>query len=231
MSDQLKGTPKGGEDEPTGSWRNTPGSTIRARSKILTAEHWSLLSTRTMGSNEVFSRASIFVEALSGTIISLAFLAQATSFGPATAAFALVLLPVVLFVGLTTFARAVEINQEDAHWLNGMNLLRQAYLQIVPELEPFFVTGHQRLPDRGPLAHGRRQRLINLTTSLTTTSGVIAALNSVLAGSITSVVCGQLGANAALSIVIGSAISLTSAGSHMAYAGRYRETHAPTRSS
>jgi hypothetical protein len=154
MSDQLKGTPKGGEDEPTGSWRNTGIDDPRAV-EILTAEHWSLLSTRTMGSNEVFSRASIFVAALSGTIISLAFLAQATSFGPATAAFALVLLPVVLFVGLTTFARAVEINQEDAHWLNEMNLLRQAYLQIVPELEPFFVTDEVVAPR--PLSPGVRR--------------------------------------------------------------------------
>jgi hypothetical protein len=31
---------------------------------------------------------------------------------------------------------------EDARCVTGMNLLRQAYLQIVPDLEPFFVIGH-----------------------------------------------------------------------------------------
>jgi hypothetical protein len=48
---------------------------------ILTTEHWSLLSTRTLGYQEMFGRATIFVGVLSGTIIGLALLAQATRFG------------------------------------------------------------------------------------------------------------------------------------------------------
>src|SRR5207248_11649006 len=76
---------------------------------ILTTEHWSLLSTRTLGYMEMFSRATIFVTSLSGTVVALAFLAQATGFGRETLAFALVLLPVSLFIGVLTFARAVRV--------------------------------------------------------------------------------------------------------------------------
>src|SRR5438067_6035344 len=39
--------------------------------------------------------------------------------------------------------RSVAINFEDALWVAGMDLLRRAYVKIVPETAPFFVTGHQ----------------------------------------------------------------------------------------
>jgi|SRR5450432_101587 hypothetical protein len=50
--------------------------------QILTTEHWSLLSTRTLGYQEMFGRTTIFVAALSGTVVALALVAQATHFGP-----------------------------------------------------------------------------------------------------------------------------------------------------
>ena len=79
-------------------------------------------------------------------------MAQATRFGRDTLSVALLLIAVVLFIGLTTFVRSVAINCEDARWITGLNLLRQAYLQIVPELEPFFVTGHRPESDWRALA-------------------------------------------------------------------------------
>jgi hypothetical protein len=39
---------------------------------ILTAEHWSLLTTRTLGYQEMFGRITIFIAALSGTVVALA---------------------------------------------------------------------------------------------------------------------------------------------------------------
>lgn len=87
----------------------------------------------------MFGRASILVASLSGTVVALALLAQATGFGPETLSLAVVLLAVALFIALTTFLRSVTINLEDARWTAGMNQLRRAYLQIVPQLEPFFV--------------------------------------------------------------------------------------------
>ena len=86
------------------------------------------------------SRASIFVAALSGSVIALALVGQATDFGDGFVAFALVLLPVVYFLGVSTVARLGQNNYEDAVWIQGMNRIRNGYLELVPALEPYFVT-------------------------------------------------------------------------------------------
>src|SRR6266536_136913 len=132
---------------------------------ILTTEHWSLLTSRTLGYQEILGRSTIFVAILSATIVAIALMAQATQFGRDTLLLALLLMTVTLFIGLMTFARSVAINYEDARWVTGMNLLRHAYLKIVPELEPFFITGHG--PQTESLAHGSRQHAANLRKSLT----------------------------------------------------------------
>jgi type III secretory pathway component EscS len=196
--------------------------------EILTTEHWSLLSTRTLGYQEMFGRTTIFVAILSGTVVALALLAQATDFRREALSFALVLIAVVLFIGLATFVRSVAINYEDARWVAGMNLLRHAYLEILPELEPFFVTGHEADTEVRSLGYGSPQRLVNLAKSLTTTSSVVAALNSVLAGSLASGLGALWGARTTLYASLGVVVSLVSAVSHARYAARFRQSHAPS---
>jgi len=108
---------------------------------MLTTEHWSLLATRSMSWNEAFSRAAMFLSVLSGATVALALVAQATSFGENFSLFAVLLLPVVLFVGVTTFIRLVQVNRADVFWVVGMNRLRHAYMELAPDIEPYFVTG------------------------------------------------------------------------------------------
>jgi hypothetical protein len=194
--------------------------------QILTTEHWSLLSTRALGYQEMFGRTTIFVGVLSGTAIALALLAQATRFGRDALLFALLLISVDLFIGLATFCRSVIVNYEDAVCVSGMNLLRQAYVQIIPEVEPYFVM-EQKL-DLRSLSHGSTQHLINLERSLTTTSGVVATLNSVLAGSIVGGVAALLGQDLTFAAAIGAAMSIVSSMLHVRYAARFRERHPPS---
>jgi prepilin signal peptidase PulO-like enzyme (type II secretory pathway) len=193
---------------------------------ILTTEHWSLLSARTLGYQEMFGRATIFVGVLSGTVVALALLAQATSFGPETLAFALLLIVVALFIGITTFLRCAVINLEDARWVAGMDLVRRGYLQIVPEVEPFLLVARTPNPVQGALAHGAPQHAANLGNSLTTTSSVVATLNSVLAGALASGVATLLGAAVGLAATIGAMLSVVSAGLHVWYGARFRRRHA-----
>ena len=120
----------------------------------------------------------------------------------------------------------MTINYEDARWVAGMNLLRRAYLEIVPEVEPFFVTDHEPGPDRQSLAHGSPQRLRNLSNSLTTPSAVVAALNSALAGSLASDVGALFGVALVPDLAIGAGISVISAALHLRYAARFRRRHA-----
>jgi hypothetical protein len=195
---------------------------------ILTTEHWSLLSTRTLGYQEMFSRATIFIAVLSGTVVALALLAQATDFGRESLWLAVMFMAVALFVGFVTFVRSVAINAEDARWVAGMNRLRHAYLQMVPGLEPYFVTSHDPEAGSESLAHGGPQRLRNLANSLTTTSGVVAALNSVLVGSIVGALSALFGFRSALIGGLGGAASIVSAILHVRYAARHRRRHDPS---
>jgi hypothetical protein len=111
------------------------------RLQILTTEHWSLLSTRALSWNEAFSRATMFLTLLSGSVVALALVAGVMGFDDGFTTFALLLLPLVLFAGVGTFRRLIEINREDVRWVIGMNRLRHAYLEAAPDLRPYFVTG------------------------------------------------------------------------------------------
>ena len=123
--------------------------------QILTTEHWSLLAARSLVYTEAMSRTSIFVAALSGAVVALALVAQGTDFGSAFVAFSLVLLPVVYFLGWATIVRLSQVNLENARWVQGMNRIRNAYLQLAPELEPYFVTSQVRRRRRSPRDHRR----------------------------------------------------------------------------
>jgi hypothetical protein len=156
---------------------------------ILATEHWSLLATRSLIWSEAMSRATVFLTVLSAAIIALALLADATGFGPQTTTLALVLLPVVLLLGIATYVRQVQINNEEFQLVLAMNRLRRAYLTIAPSLEPYFTTGHH---DDEPglvatymLAHPSRRWLlvhflINTPTIVATVDAALAAAIAVL---------------------------------------------------
>ena len=108
--------------------------------QILMTEHWSLLASRGFVYTETIGRTSIFVAAITGSVVALALVAQATEVGDSFFAFALVLLPVVYFLGVVTFVRLMQVNGEDTRWVQGMNRIRHGYLDLAPELEPYFVT-------------------------------------------------------------------------------------------
>jgi hypothetical protein len=100
------------EHQPSGPPQAASGDANAGRglrAQILATEHWSLLATRSLSWNEAFARASMFLSLLSGAVVALALVAQATAFGQAFALFAMLILPVVLFVGLATFVRLLEI--------------------------------------------------------------------------------------------------------------------------
>jgi hypothetical protein len=163
------------------------------RLQILTTEHWSLLSTRALSWNEAFSRAAMFLSALSGAVVALALVAQITAFGEGFATFALLILPVLLFLGVATFVRLVEIDHEDVRWVIGMNLLRNAYLESAPELRPYFITGWHD-DEAGIMAtFGARPGPGAVGHEFVTTPGVIAVIDGVLAGAATGIISPRLG--------------------------------------
>ena len=175
------------------------------RLQILTTEHWSLLSTRAMSWNETSSRTAAFLAALSGAVVALALVAQATAFGEGFVTFAVLILPVVLFLGVATFVRLVQINHEDVRWVIGMNLLRHAYLEAAPELRPYFITGWHD-DEAGIMAtFGARVGPGGFVHEFVTAPGMLAVVDAVLAGVLAAILGPRLGA--ASSITIGLAIT------------------------
>jgi hypothetical protein len=162
------------------------------RVQMLATEHWSLLATRSLSWNESFSRAGMFLSLLSGSVVALALVAQATAFGDAFAIFALLLLPVVLFVGVATFVRLVEINNEDYVWVIGMNRLRRAYTELDPELARHFITGTTEDPAGVMLTYGTHVGGSNLTHGLITTPTTIAFVDAMIAAVLASIALVQL---------------------------------------
>jgi len=162
--------------------------------QILATEHWSLLATRSLSWNEVFTRSGLYLTVLSSSVVALALVAQATGFDERFTVFALVLLPVVFFVGLTTILRISQAAAEEPFLVMGMNRIRHAYLEMEPGLERYFVTSQFDdgagllvtfgAPKRASM-HGWRA---TLTRSLVTTPGMLAVVNSVVLGVIAGVV-------------------------------------------
>jgi hypothetical protein len=114
--------------------------TAASKLQILATEHWSLLATRGLTYTESFGRVNMFLAVLSGAVIALALIAQADHFGPTFISIAIFMLGVVFFTGVATIARLMALNRDDFRWVIGMNRIRNAYLQVHPELEPHFMT-------------------------------------------------------------------------------------------
>jgi hypothetical protein len=169
------------------------------RLQILTTEHWSLLSTRALSWNESFSRAAMFLAALSGAVVALALVA--TSFREGLVTFALLILPVLLFLGVATLVRLVEINHEDTRWVIGMNLLRHAYLEGAPELRPYFITGWHDDQAGIMATFGARPGPGGFAHEFVTAPGVIAVIDGVLAGVLTAIVGSQVAGDGWLVVV------------------------------
>lgn len=127
--------------QPVATADSTPPHLADPRAlTILTTEHWSLLSQRSLAWTETFARAGMFLATLSAATVALAL--AGSVMGEEFLVFALVILPVVLFIGLATAVRLAQANADDGLAVQGMNRIRHAYLEMVPALEPYFVTGH-----------------------------------------------------------------------------------------
>jgi uncharacterized membrane protein YuzA (DUF378 family) len=192
MSDLLPTTPP---------LSDRSGVTDAVRVQILATEHWSLLATRGMSWNEVFSRAGMFITVVSATVVALALVAQATAFGPGFRAFALLALPLVLLVGLLTQLRLSEVSTNEVMLVIGMNRLRHAYLELAPELEPYFVTGSHD-DEAGVLqTFGIKRR--SAGGFLSGTHTLVAAINVMVLGIFAFLVAQTLGAADQVALVAG----------------------------
>ena len=194
--------------------------------QILMTEHWSLLAARSLGYTEAMSRASMFIAALSGSVIALALVGQATDFGDGFVAFALVLLPVVFFLGVSTVARLGQNNYEDAVWIQGLNRIRHAYLELAPELEPYFVTSRYDDAKGVLLTSLATREPLPLLQPFVSVPGVVAVVDSVVAGAIAGIAGLGLELGTGWSLALGGLAFAVSLAAFVAWARREIARHA-----
>jgi hypothetical protein len=209
MTDPLPTTsPTSSASVPTLlSNRSDAGITDAVRAQILATEHWSLLATRSMTWNEIFSRAAMFITVLSAAVVALALVAQATAFGSGFRLFALLVLPVVLLVGVATFLRLGDANTDDFGLVLGMNRLRHAYLELAPELEPYFVTGYHDDMAGITQSYGLGYH-VGLSRALSATPNLVAIIDAVVFGVLAALIAQLLGALDATAVAIGASAAL-----------------------
>ena len=175
---------------------------VQLRLQILSTEHWSLLASRGLAWNEIFSRAGMFLSTLSGSMVALGLIAGVDGFGDAFYVFALVILPVVLFIGFGTWERMGAANYHDAMTVFGMNRIRGAYLEIAPELRPYFVMGTHDDPAGIGVTMGVPPGTPPIVHLLASTPFLVVVINSVLAGAIAAIAAGRFGHPDPLTVVV-----------------------------
>lgn len=188
---------------------------------ILTTEHWSLLSQRSLAWTETFSRSGMFLATLSAATVALALVGSVMRDG--FIAFALVILPIVLFIGVATAIRLAQASTDDNLAVQGMNRIRHAYLEMVPEVAPYFITSNYddlagiMVSAGAPPADAPRigqpsvpSMIGGLLHGFVTAMGMIMVINCVLAGVIVALAAVALGAADGPALAAGFAGALAS---------------------
>jgi hypothetical protein len=212
--------------EPDGGGGEVP---VQVRLQILSTEHWSLLATRSLAWNESFSRAGMFLTTLSGALVALALVAQGSGFSGDFATFALVVLPITLFVGVTTILRLGAANTHDAICVKGMNRIRGAYLEIAPGLERYFVMSAHDDGRGSVVTMGVEPN--SLVQLLAGTPTLVMVLNATLAAVIGALVVLRFNGGTYWALGIGAVVFVATFVAHLQYGrsaiARYQRSEAP----
>jgi hypothetical protein len=174
---------------------------------LLTTEHWSLLSARSLAYNEAFVRAGMFLTFLSTSFVALALVAQAMSFGRDFLSVAALVLAFDFVIGLTTLLRMNGANFDDLRAVHGMARIRHAYTQLSPIVTPYFTTPTYDDIDAVTAVYGRiSDRLMGqFLYGLSTSNGMIALIVAMVGGVLTTVVAMLFGVGGGGSVWIGVA--------------------------
>ena len=158
---------------------------------------------------------------MSSNLIALAFIGQISRLGVAFYAFALILLPVLAFVGTVTFLRLVQSSIEDIAYAHRIALVRSYYLRVSPDLEPYLVVlrGSHDAPCHG--APGAWQLTL-------TAAGMIAAVNSIVVAACAGLVVLAAGVHSLpIPVAAGAFVGAGAFALHHRHHRRARDSYSP----
>jgi hypothetical protein len=173
--------------------------------QIMSTEHWSLLTSRSLAYNEAFTRGAMFLTFLSTSFVALALVAQAMTFGDDFLTVAAVVLAFDLVIGLTTYGRINGANVDDLRAVYGMARIRHGYTEIAPIVAPYFTSAtHDDISTLlGAYGSPSSSGLGLLFYGLTTSGGMIALITSMVGGIFASVLSLIAGVSGGLPIWVG----------------------------
>ena len=197
---------------------DSPAARPGPAATFATTEHFNLQTARALTVSEANGRASIYLAALASNLIALAFIGQMSLLGTAFYSFALILLPVLAFVGTVTFLRLVQSSVEDIAYAHRIALVRSFYLRVAPELEPYLVVLRRPAFQGAPGAW-------QLTL---TAAGMVAVVNSVVVAACAGLVLEVAGVNSlAIPVATGAVIGVGAYSLHHRHHRRARDTYSP----
>jgi hypothetical protein len=225
----------GGEERPKGSPQEaTPAavtSLLDPRAvQILTAEHGSLLSARSLAYNEAFTRVGTFLAFLSMAFVALALVAQVVPLGRDLLVVTALVLAFGLVIGLTTYGRVMAASYEDYRAVHGMARIRHGYAEVAPVILPYLIEGiHDDLPGvmvsyGSPPTRGGGAILYGLTTSAGTLALILAMLSGVLALVVALALAWTITASVVLALLVGGVALVAIVGWSVQYYGRVQRT-------
>jgi hypothetical protein len=141
----------------------------------LTTEHFVLQTANSATYLEANARSTLYVMALSSSLVAMGFLSDS---GDVLVPFAATVLPAVFFLGIFTVVRLVETSLESMHYLDGIARIRGYYRTLGPEAARHFAPENGRWPEVDSPA----TRFGPLLAFLGTTASMIAFINNVVAG-------------------------------------------------
>lgn len=187
---------------------------------FMTTEHFTLQTASSSTISESSGRASIFLATVSGTLIALTFIGNVSQLGDEFFLFALILFPSLFFIGLVTFVRVLETAIANISYVQGMNRIRHYYLELAPQMRPYFVLSDK--DDALAMSQGSgSQGGAWWFEIFMTTASMIAVINSVLIGVFVGILARHtFGYDMTVAVVSGIVAFLLFMTVHMAYQQR-----------
>jgi hypothetical protein len=174
--------------------------------QMMTTEHYNLQSGRALAVSDANGRAALFLGTVSSTLIALAFIGNVshigTQLGTAFYVFALVLFPALFFLGLVTFDSVLQSAIQDVIYSRGINRIRHLYVELSPQMQDYFI-----LPTHDDTTGVFRRAL--WWQGFLTLAGIVAVMNSIVAGVFLGLVISRLFAlSLPLCVLAGSGLFL-----------------------
>lgn len=155
--------------------------------QFLSTEHFTLQGLRSGTISEANGRLGHYLSAVGSGIIALSFVADVSELGTPFVAFSIVILPVLIFLGVMTLIRLIQIGVTDTICVQAINRIRHFYLDVAPEAGTYFSFPAYDDPEA---VRDTMMPFHHPLQGLAATPGPVVMINSVLAGALGSIIAG-----------------------------------------